>query len=481
MLHTRALVALVPLLAGGSQVPLYDVAIVPKPPGVSHVSVGALNSHGAIAGGFHNPQTFWFDGLVWTPDLQIKVMSETWGYVEAHAMRILDDGTIVGSGTFDGAEVSHGTVITPDGQATILPSLAGDVGVVSVAFDATLDGFVVGRSSLVPTPFWLAAPAAAVVWEDGVVTSLGSLGGFFAEAYRVNESRTIIGRSNTATSDLARGFVWDPVNGMREITPLQPGQLGHAHAINEAGVIAGAATSPTGTRACVWADPAVPPFVLGQLAVDASSSAYGIDGSGRVVGTAITPSGSRARLWRGGAVWDLNDLLMEPLPFPLGTAHDINANGQILASAEWTPAHGFVDVVLTPRPPLTGAPSEISLSSGGAQTLTLAAGPLQANRVYLVLGSLSGTQPGVPIGSLHLPLQLDAYTEITLTSPNTPPLSASLGLLDARGVAIAQFALPPGLAPSFAGLTIHHAFVTLTLPDLAPAFASNAVAVMLVP
>ena len=97
---------------------------------------------------------------------------------------------------------------------------------------------------------------------------------------------------------------------------------------------------------------------------------------------------------------------------------------------------------------------------------------------YVLLGSLSGTTPGIPIGLLVLPLNPDAYLTFTLTSPNTPPLGNSLGLLDAFGEAAASFTIPPGSSPALAGLTLHHAYVVFG-PMVV--FASNPVPLRLVP
>lgn len=58
--------------------------------------------------------------------------------------------------------------------------------------------------------------------------------------------------------------------------------------------------------------------------------------------------------------------------------------------------------------PLQAWPQEISLSTGGQQKLLLDATGMQGFHFALVLGSLSGTTPGIPIGALTLPLNSDA-------------------------------------------------------------------------
>lgn len=132
---------------------------------------------------------------------------------------------------------------------------------------------------------------------------------------------------------------------------------------------------------------------------------------------------------------------------------------------------------------LCGSPSAVSLAAGGSHSLDLKAGAALAGELFLVLGSASGTAPGIPLDGLLLPLAVpDPYFNFTLGSPGTPPLTGSLGSLDPAGEAAAAFTLPPGTLPSLAGLLLHHAFLVLDVAASGQAvFASNAVAVSLVP
>ena len=94
----------------------------------------------------------------------------------------------------------------------------------------------------------------------------------------------------------------------------------------------------------------------------------------------------------------------------------------------------------------------------------MAAGPAQGGQAFLLLGSGSGTSPGLGLGVHHLPLNPDPYFDFTLLLPNTSPLSGSLGLLDAKGVPIVPVELsvaPQSIPPQLAGLTLDHAYVVL--------------------
>lgn len=128
-----------------------------------------------------------------------------------------------------------------------------------------------------------------------------------------------------------------------------------------------------------------------------------------------------------------------------------------------------------------GFPEQISLSSGGSQTFLLNAGPTFAGLPYLILGSLSGTSPGIPLDGHVLPLNPDGYLIDVLINPNLPPLAGSFGTLDAQGSATASFNVPQGLPPSLLGTQFNHAFVVIELlPTLLHVvLASNSVPVIL--
>ena len=128
--------------------------------------------------------------------------------------------------------------------------------------------------------------------------------------------------------------------------------------------------------------------------------------------------------------------------------------------------------------PLFSPTLEVSLSTGGTQSLKLDAGAAHAGDPYLLLGSVSGTTPGTVVGGTILPLNWDGYSLATLTLANQAPFLGTFGLLDAAGTAQAQLALPPGLDPYLAGVTIQHAFLAT---GAAGVFASNPLPLTLVP
>ena len=119
----------------------------------------------------------------------------------------------------------------------------------------------------------------------------------------------------------------------------------------------------------------------------------------------------------------------------------------------------------------------ISVATTGTRILSLDAGTAQAGRLYFLLGTYTGTSPGVTLaGGTILPLNPSFYLTYSASNPNTAPLGNSLAHLNGSGKATATFTLPH-LPPAAAGLVLHHAYVLLQPID----FVSNPVQLTLVP
>jgi hypothetical protein len=133
-------------------------------------------------------------------------------------------------------------------------------------------------------------------------------------------------------------------------------------------------------------------------------------------------------------------------------------------------------------PLLKVTPTLLSQSSGGSLQFALNA-PDQAGALYLLFGSVSGVQPGIPLGGgLLLPLNWDAYSNFTAANPNSPPLANSVGTLGTLGQGSASFSVGPGQIPApLVGALMHHAYVTLDFAGPVISLASNAVVALFVP
>jgi hypothetical protein len=115
---------------------------------------------------------------------------------------------------------------------------------------------------------------------------------------------------------------------------------------------------------------------------------------------------------------------------------------------------------------LAGDVSELSLLNGGTQALALRTSADYAGKLYWVLGSASGTTPGLLLDGQLLALTYDAWFEYTLLNPNSAFLGNSLGSLNAQGEADIALNVPAGFNPNLVGVVLHHAAIVLDIPGL---------------
>jgi hypothetical protein len=105
----------------------------------------------------------------------------------------------------------------------------------------------------------------------------------------------------------------------------------------------------------------------------------------------------------------------------------------------------------------------ISVATGGVQKFALDAGSQHAKRLYWLFGSFTGTTPGITlisaIGPVLIPLNPDAWTNLTIGLANTPTLQNTKSVLDAAGKAQAALALPKITIPSAIGRVVHHSYL----------------------
>jgi hypothetical protein len=122
---------------------------------------------------------------------------------------------------------------------------------------------------------------------------------------------------------------------------------------------------------------------------------------------------------------------------------------------------GNLDVCVAP--PLMADVYTLSVAAGGVQNFALTAP--NPGDIYMLLGSTSGTTPGMAAGPFTLPLNQDIYFMHTLIRPNINPLTNSYSTFNpgpgAVGVSTATFTLQPNYDPILVGLTSHHAFVVM--------------------
>lgn len=123
----------------------------------------------------------------------------------------------------------------------------------------------------------------------------------------------------------------------------------------------------------------------------------------------------------------------------------------------------------------------IPIFTGGQQVLSLDGEPIRAGWFYIMFGSVSGTFPGIDFGGgVVLPLNFDAYFNLTLNSPGLQVFSNYRGTLDSEGKALATFNFPQVSLLNLVGLKFSHAYLAASVFGI-PEFASNAVSITTVP
>ncbi|MCB9869872.1 MAG: SBBP repeat-containing protein [Planctomycetes bacterium] len=99
----------------------------------------------------------------------------------------------------------------------------------------------------------------------------------------------------------------------------------------------------------------------------------------------------------------------------------------------------------------------VELKLGGMQKLTVDAGVGLAGQPYIIAGSVTGTVPGFDLFGVHVPLNLDRYTDITIAFGGTSPFVGYRGVLDTGGRAAAALVVP--VVTGVSKLRLDHAYV----------------------
>jgi plastocyanin len=133
--------------------------------------------------------------------------------------------------------------------------------------------------------------------------------------------------------------------------------------------------------------------------------------------------------------------------------------------------------IIVEEPALSSDVATVTEGQGGQVNFFLDAGPANGNRIYLMLGSITGSVPGTPLpgGTAVLPINWDVFTGLVVSLLNTPIFSNFQGSLDVSGKGTAALNLGP--LPGAAGLIMTFAYA------VAPPwnFASNTVGITVVP
>jgi len=160
-----------------------------------------------------------------------------------------------------------------------------------------------------------------------------------------------------------------------------------------------------------------------------------------------------------------------------GSTSTVTAGGNLtLGSPPYSSSEDWVALLTRPET-LEVDVLSISVAKGGTQQLTLHAGASNAGRPYLMLGSMSGTEPGFDMGGLHVPLNFDRYTRWTINAANGKILQNTRGFVPVSGEVHMSIIIAPGGMTSLVGTTLTHAVILRNPTD----FVSNVVRLQILP
>ena len=240
-------------------------------------------------------------GFAW----QDGVMSElpTLGGYDGYAAGVNNQGRVVGwaentvhDPTCAGTQVLQFEAVIWGprlNQMTQLPPLAPDPDSAATAINDKDQ--VVGISGLCSVAVGGASAEHALLWENGVPTDLGNIGGqAWNTPVALNNHGQIVGFANTRGDENAplspTAFIWTKASGMK----------------------------------------AIPPY-----GTDTNDIAFDVNEKGQIVGQSFNANSgaSRAIFWQNNVLSDLNTLVIQPTSLYLTLAQGINDAGEIAGTA----------------------------------------------------------------------------------------------------------------------------------------------------
>jgi probable HAF family extracellular repeat protein len=222
----------------------------------------AVDSHGDVVG-----QTFTYESGQYISH----------AYLWQNGVRT-DIGAAAGRNTVPWAMNDRGTIV---GYADGFGYQWQDGGATSLHFAGDATG--INKSGTIIGHYWTAGTYGsgqdrAIVYRDGVLTELGTLGGTYSGAGGINDKGIIVGSSYLPMSSTLRAFVWQD-GTMRELQGLG-GSESMAGKINNHGVIVGTAFDTAGRQWMVrWSSPDSAPEPVMQR-----GAAYALNDHGDIAG-----------------------------------------------------------------------------------------------------------------------------------------------------------------------------------------------------
>src|SRR5215471_10772693 len=320
-------------------------------PGANGSGAGSINSAGVAAGasttGSIDPTTGWpaAEAIIWRNGTMIQL--GTLGGQQSVANGLNDRGQVGGMGSntipdpfsfFGVLFGSNGSGLTQDRAFVWEGGVMTDIGTLggpdAAVFDMSNAGAVgLSYTNSIPNPTTGIPTVDPFLWVNGSMTDLGTLGGTFGSPEWINNPGQVVGESDLAGDLVSHPFLWD--HGVLTDLGTLGGDNGFAFFINDAGTIVGRADLPGSTvhHGFLWKRGVMSD--LGTVGSDPCSVATHINEKGQVVGRSTDCVGGvlHAFLWENGEIVDLNSLVNPPSDAQMNIPSYINQRGEITGTA----------------------------------------------------------------------------------------------------------------------------------------------------
>jgi probable HAF family extracellular repeat protein len=384
----------------------------------------AINSIGQVVGGSSLAGDVAVHPFIWQNGKLSDLIPNDPGLLSGQAIGINDGGQIVGHLT--GAGITR-SVLWYNGVMTELGSLGGTR---TFARGINRAGQVAGTAETA------SGSNHGFFWHDGVMTDLGTLGGTSSFVTAINDAGQVIGVSETASGS-SHGFLW------QDGVMIDLGTLGGGYsrplAINKSGQVVGESVISGGAvHAFFWENGTMTD--LGASAEE-ESLAFAINEVGQVAGYALTSvdQPELGVVWQNGTRIELPPLTGKNSSLALA----INRQGQVAGYSSTDGTSGFRATLWTVARPLPPAEQVAELADEVSELLS--SGELSPPQVQDLLAKLEVATRLLDRGNTRAAInQLLVFVRMVQADVNAGRLSAADGqaLIDGAQRAINQLSPP---------------------------------------